>query len=62
MDWVDEDPDYITCSHPECKNYIKSYAWAKIKADGWFMQKDGTNYCPEHVPEWVHSWRKRKGW
>lgn len=36
--------------------------WDTIKAGdaGWFFMKDGTTYCPEHVPDWVEGWRKRK--
>lgn len=33
--------------------------WDAIRAaeSGWFEQKDGTLYCPEHVPDWVEPWR-----
>lgn len=36
--------------------------WDIIRAGekGWFFQKDGTTYCPKHVPAWVAEWRKRK--
>jgi hypothetical protein len=27
---------------------------------GWFIMKDGTAYCPAHIPLWVEGWRKRK--
>lgn len=28
--------------------------------EGWFEQKDGTNWCPDHTPAWVQAWRARK--
>lgn len=36
--------------------------WDVIKAGeaGWFFQRDGTAWCPNHVPEWVESWRERQ--
>lgn len=36
--------------------------WDIIKAGeaGWFFQKDGTTWCPEHTPEWVEEWRARQ--
>jgi hypothetical protein len=36
--------------------------WLVMEAakEGWFFQKDGTTYCPEHVPSWVGSWRRRQ--
>lgn len=24
-------------------------------------KKDGTSFCPEHIPEWVENWRKNNG-
>ena len=32
------------------------------KADkaGWFHGKDGTAYCPDHLPDWVGPWRERQ--
>lgn len=50
----------VRCSVPDCKETLPNHAWGKIKADGWFFQKDGTNYCPNHIPNWVRAWRKRK--
>lgn len=36
--------------------------WNKIRAHdlGWFEQKNGTAYCPRHVPEWVTEWRAQR--
>lgn len=46
----------ITCYVPGCENQIKDHYWGKVKS-GWFLQKDGTAYCVEHIPEWVEKWR-----
>lgn len=47
------------CSHEVCAATIPGHAWGHIKS-GWFFQRDGTQYCPEHTPEWVAEWRARK--
>lgn len=26
----------------------------------WFFMKDGTAFCPDHIPEWVEEWRNRR--
>ena len=51
--------DQIKCSHLDCETTHAASYWDSIKASdkGWFVQKDGTAYCPEHVPEWVEEWR-----
>lgn len=50
------------CSFPDCKATYKANKWGQIKAHdaGWFFQKDGQGFCPEHVPEWVAGWRAGK--
>lgn len=49
----------MKCAQPGCAASAKDDRWAKIKAHdaGWFEQKDGTAWCPEHVPDWVARWR-----
>lgn len=44
-----------------CDVTTQDNRWAKIRAHskGWFEQKDGTAYCPAHVPAWVQEWRAR---
>lgn len=32
----------------------------RAQEQGWFFQKNGDMYCPEHVPEWVAEWRAKK--
>lgn len=50
------------CAEPGCTNTHKKDRWNTTKAHekGWFFQKDGTAYCPDHTPEWVAKWRKGK--
>lgn len=47
------------CASPGCANEIPNHAWAAIKTEGWFHQKDGKSWCPEHTPEWVAEWRAK---
>lgn len=49
------------CIFPNCLRTYKRHKWGVIKAhnEGWFFQKNGDVYCPEHVPEWVAKWRAR---
>lgn len=50
------------CAWPGCEAQYKDHRWGSIKAHaaGWFIQKDGTAWCPDHVPDWVEAWRARK--
>lgn len=50
------------CAKPGCENSYRVHRWGSTKAvgDGWFIQKDDTAWCPEHVPEWVGEWRARQ--
>lgn len=50
------------CDHPDCSSSMKTHAWGFIKANdaGWFIQKNGDCWCPEHIPEWVALWRAKK--
>lgn len=50
----------IKCANPSCNNTMGSHALAVIKTSGWFHQRDGTSWCPEHIPEWVAKWREDK--
>lgn len=50
----------LECAHDGCAASIPNHQWGKIKADGWFGQKDGTVWCPAHVPAWVAEWRARR--
>lgn len=47
------------CSHEDCDATIRGHIWGYIRS-GWFFQKDGQQFCPEHTPDWVAEWRARK--
>lgn len=51
---------YTECSQEGCAERLADHAWGRIKADGWFQQKDGIIWCPEHHPAWVLAWRARQ--
>lgn len=51
-----------TCTQKGCARSVRlNHKWDHIKAqsEGWFFQKDGSSWCPEHTPDWVEEWRKR---
>lgn len=50
------------CAEPGCTAAHKSDRWNNSKAQklGWFMQRNGDSWCPDHVPEWVAQWREEK--
>jgi hypothetical protein len=27
---------------------------------GWFLQRNGDAWCPDHIPDWVVEWRSKK--
>lgn len=50
------------CSEPSCLHNVSMHYWGKVTASnaGWFFQRTGEAWCPEHVPEWVTEWRARR--
>ena len=52
----------IMCAVNPCPRSYESHKWGQIRAhdEGWFTQKDGTAWCPDHTPDWVAAWRARK--
>jgi hypothetical protein len=54
------DVGVLKCSEPTCDKTIKNHMWGKIKAEGWFFQKDDKQWCPDHIPDWVEEWRARR--
>lgn len=52
----------MSCAEPGCEAEHKADHWNAIKAveGGWFLQKNGDRWCPEHVPSWVPAWRERQ--
>lgn len=49
------------CNDPDCEESFKPHYWGALRAhsQGWMIQKDGTAWCPKHLPYWVHGWRQR---
>lgn len=56
----DRETTYVHCVGPDCTATIPNHRWGKTKAVGWFFSKDDKTYCPEHVPEWVEDWRRKR--
>jgi len=52
--------DKIKCTEPGCDAEVPNHAWGKIKAAGWFFQKNDDAWCPNHRPEWYNEWRKKQ--
>lgn len=50
------------CSHPGCTRTYDNYAWGRVVAgrEGWFFQRSGEAWCPDHHPEWVAAWRAQR--
>lgn len=58
MSYGSDHPD--RCSVEGCTNSVPQGHWAKGR-ENWFFQRNGDNFCPEHIPAWVEGWRKKKG-
>jgi hypothetical protein len=60
MSWATDHP--LTCARKNCTESVPGSRWHMIHAQGagWFFQKDGTSWCPRHVPRWVRGWRARR--
>lgn len=54
------DAPRLRCSIEGCPASVADHYWGKVKAIGWFFMRDGTAYCPEHLPEWLAEWRAGK--
>lgn len=50
---------HLRCSGPGCDDTCGNNKWAKIAAheQGWFFERSGAVWCPEHLPDWVEPWR-----
>ena len=50
------------CSGPGCPKTYTPHEWGSKAAQraGWFLQRNGDAWCPDHHPEWVAAWRARQ--
>lgn len=51
------------CKGESCEVFfISGSRWDDQRAQnlGWFMQRNGDVWCPNHVPDWVSAWRAKK--
>lgn len=55
------DEDHVHCNAEGCDASYPRHRWGAITAydSGWFAQKEGITWCPEHIPEWVKPWRAK---
>lgn len=51
-----------SCTDSACEKSIRLHMWGKAEAyaEGWFFQKNGDLWCPDHLPDWVSKWRAKK--
>ena len=51
-----------SCASPGCENTYSDHRWGRQAAQnsGWFFQRNGDSWCPDHVPPWVEQWRQDK--
>lgn len=54
-------PDPRTCcADKDCPARTPNHQWGRIRATGWFEERDGTMWCPDHRPAWYAAWRARQ--
>lgn len=52
-----------TCHEEGCPaGFRDTGRWApeRRSGSGWFHQRNGWSYCPDHTPDWVAEWREKK--
>jgi len=59
---VNFDPTPKACVAEGCEESFVPHRWApeSQSGSGWFHQRNGTSWCPAHVPEWVAGWREKQ--
>lgn len=60
---MEEEDPVGKCAHPGCPKVFRDrHQWDQNEAQkaGWFFQKNGDRWCPEHNPPWVVEWRLKK--
>lgn len=50
------------CTKEECPKTYMPHHWGTKEAGraGWFLQRNGDAWCPDHTPDWVDEWRAKK--
>lgn len=50
------------CRKTNCQNDYFPDKWGKMEATrkGWFIHRNGSAWCPDHIPDWVVEWREKK--
>lgn len=50
------------CSNEKCSSSFPNHKHGTIDAHqrGWFLQRSGDAWCPDHIPDWVAEWRAKK--
>lgn len=50
------------CSRDGCTKSYTPHHWGakRAESEGWFLQKNGDAWCPDHNPDWVAAWRARR--
>lgn len=56
------EPGLRYCGREGCGKSFRPGFWEDHRAqtDGWFMQRNGIVWCPDHNPDWVAEWRKKR--
>jgi hypothetical protein len=51
-----------SCAKEECPKFFPDHMWGNRQAqrEGWFMQRNGLAWCPDHNPDWVAEWRAKR--
>jgi hypothetical protein len=50
------------CAQPDCTKSFWSSREGTMKAhySGWYHQRNGKSWCPEHRPAWAPKWEGKK--
>lgn len=61
--WPDPQPVALKkCAEPTCDKTKPDADWAHRtpEGEGWFDQRNGDSWCPEHIPAWYTAWKAKK--